>query len=247
MDTNFNYVPRSLTMQATLRDSRPYQKRSTAFDIRPELAPYNGPYSVLRLGILLPTAPRLLALTWSAARQAALWLACLCLAPLSVRNSPASLAIILNTFVFLPQARAQPTSIHDNMSGLEVAGIVLGVIPLVISALEHYKGGRGVASSIVKWRGHLDTLIFRLKLQRTFFYLHILELLRAADVVDLEDCVDLTEEECIVILRDAKTAKEFQEYLGSLYGTFLEVLGRYETCLKTIVGKIGHISRIPDV
>jgi hypothetical protein len=133
------------------------------------------------------------------------------------------------------------------MSGFEVAGVVLGAIPLVISALEHYRNGKGTASSFVKWRGHLDTLIFRLKLQQTFFYLDILELLRVANVDQLEDRVDLTEEECIVILSDAKTGKGVRKFLGPLYNTFIEILARYETCLKTIAGKLGHIRRLPDV
>lgn len=133
------------------------------------------------------------------------------------------------------------------MSGFEVAGVVLGTIPLVISALEHYRSGKGTASSFVKWRGHLDTLIFRLKLQQTFFYLDILELLRVANIDELEDRVDLTEEECIAILSDAKTGKGVREFIGPLYNTFIEILARYETCLKTIAGKLGHIQRLPDV
>jgi hypothetical protein len=133
------------------------------------------------------------------------------------------------------------------MSGFEVAGVVLGAIPLVISALEHYKSGKGVASSFIKWRGHLDTLIFRLKMQRTFFYLDISELLRLANVIELEDSVDLTEEDCVAILSDAKLGKHLQEFLGPLYQTSLEVLGRYEDCLKTIAGKIGRITRLPNV
>jgi hypothetical protein len=133
------------------------------------------------------------------------------------------------------------------MSGFEVAGIVLGVIPLAISALEHYKAGKGLASSFIKWRGLLDTLIFRLKLQKTFFYLHILELLREARVPELDDRIDLTAEECVMILRNTKTAEEVRDYLGGLYATFQDVLDRYEACLKAIVAKLGHIQRLPGV
>ncbi|KAK7728333.1 hypothetical protein SLS63_006781 [Diaporthe eres] len=132
------------------------------------------------------------------------------------------------------------------MSGFEICGVVLGVIPLVISALEHYKAGKGVAATFVKWRGHLDTLIFRLKLQNTFFYLQIRELLREAQVAQLEGQIDLTEEQCMAVFRDKQTGEEIREYLGPLYDTFMEVLGRYELCLKTIVAKIGHIRRFPN-
>ncbi|KAG8166645.1 hypothetical protein KVR01_002334 [Diaporthe batatas] len=132
------------------------------------------------------------------------------------------------------------------MAALEICGVVLGVIPLVISALEHYKAGKGAAAAFVKWRGQLDTLIFRLKLQRTFFYLHTLELLREAQVAQLRDRVDLTEEECVAVLRDKETGEAIREYLGPLHDTFEEVLGRYELSLKTIVAKIGHIKRLPN-
>lgn len=133
------------------------------------------------------------------------------------------------------------------MSGLEICGVVLGVIPLVISALEHYKAGKGAAAAFVKWRGHLDTLIFRLKLQNTFFYLQIRELLREAQVAQLEGQIDLTEEQCMAVFRDKQTGEEVKEYLGPLHDTFVEVVGRYELCLKTIVTKIGHIRRFPNV
>lgn len=104
-----------------------------------------------------------------------------------------------------------------------------------------------MASSFLKWRGHLDTLIFRLKLHQTFFYLEILELLRLAGVSEVHDFVDLTADECVAILTDVKTGKHMREHLGPLYHTCLEILARYESCLRTIVGKIGHIQRLPKV
>jgi hypothetical protein len=133
------------------------------------------------------------------------------------------------------------------MSGFEIAGIVLGTIPLVIAALEHYRAGKGVASSFIKWHGHLDTLVFRLKLQHTFFYLQIRDLLRESGVAEVIGCDDLREEDCITLLRDPKTGVELREYFGPLYETFLEILERYETCLRTISGKLGHLRRIPNV
>ncbi|KAK3389729.1 hypothetical protein B0H63DRAFT_556836 [Podospora didyma] len=131
------------------------------------------------------------------------------------------------------------------MSGFEVAGVVLAALPLIISSLEHYRSGKGAASAFVKWHGHLDKLIFRLKLQQTFFYLDTLELLRVANVEEIEDRVDLTEEECAAVLADAKTGEELKRFLGPLYATSIEILGRYEACLKALAGKIGHIKRLP--
>lgn len=55
------------------------------------------------------------------------------------------------------------------MSGFEVAGVVLGTIPLLISALEHYKEG---ISTIRTWRNYdreLRSLIRNLETERVRF------------------------------------------------------------------------------
>ncbi|KAH7324477.1 hypothetical protein B0I35DRAFT_424275 [Stachybotrys elegans] len=130
------------------------------------------------------------------------------------------------------------------MSGLEIAGLVLGAIPLVICALEHYKSGKSTGALMLKWRGQLDVLISRLKAQRLRFYFDIMELLRLAEVSQVVDRVDLTEEECLIILQDAKKGEKVQQYLGFLHAQFLEVLGRYEDCLKTIAKELRHIRRL---
>ncbi|KAI3317382.1 hypothetical protein HD806DRAFT_515334 [Xylariaceae sp. AK1471] len=132
------------------------------------------------------------------------------------------------------------------MSGFEVAGIVLGAIPLLISALEHFKTGRGAVATFVKYNGLLDDLLHRLGTQRLLFYFDILQLLRNAGVEGVVDRAGVTEDDCLLILQDAKTGIQLQEYLGLHYDTFLNTLGRYENCLKKIAKKLKHIRRLPD-
>ncbi|KAI1362082.1 hypothetical protein F5Y08DRAFT_341997 [Xylaria arbuscula] len=129
------------------------------------------------------------------------------------------------------------------MSGFEIAGVVLGAIPLVISALEHYKAGKGVAATFFKWRDQLDTLICRLKLQQCLLYFNLIELLRDAGVEDaIEE--DLTEERCRQILEESKNEEAVRAYLGVVpYSMFLEILKRYETCLTVLARKLEHIHR----
>ncbi|KAI1260761.1 hypothetical protein F5Y18DRAFT_431931 [Xylariaceae sp. FL1019] len=130
------------------------------------------------------------------------------------------------------------------MSGLEIAGVVLGAIPLVISALEHYKAGKGAAATFFKWRDQLDTLINRLKLQRCLLHLELLELLRSSGIEEAM-AEDLSEEECFRVLRDPGNGKAIQESLGLLYETSLDVFRRYEACLVTLTGKLAHIQGPP--
>ncbi|KAF6810449.1 hypothetical protein CPLU01_15301 [Colletotrichum plurivorum] len=129
------------------------------------------------------------------------------------------------------------------MSGSEVAGLVLGVLPLVINALAEYREGKGALSTLLKFKGLLDDLIHQLSTQKTAFYLDILQLLREAKVSAILDDIDPPESRCISVLRDARTADEVKKYLGQLYSPFLETLGCYEKCLKEITSKLETIVR----
>jgi hypothetical protein len=87
------------------------------------------------------------------------------------------------------------------MSGFEVAGLVLGIIPLAISALEHYKAGRGWLKTWRDFDGQLDMLIHRLNVQRTFFHLHIIDLLRNAGVKEVINSSRISEKDCSDLIK----------------------------------------------
>jgi hypothetical protein len=55
------------------------------------------------------------------------------------------------------------------MSGIEVVGLVLGAIPLAISALEHYKEGIDVISDFRNYRSILKSLKTKLSIQEELF------------------------------------------------------------------------------
>ncbi|EXF79645.1 hypothetical protein CFIO01_12955 [Colletotrichum fioriniae PJ7] len=96
------------------------------------------------------------------------------------------------------------------MSGFEVAGVVLGVLPLVIDALAEYREGKGALSTLLKFKGLLDDLIHQLSTQKTAFYLDILQLLREAKVPEILDDIDPPESRCISVLKDAQTDVKLQ-------------------------------------
>jgi hypothetical protein len=55
------------------------------------------------------------------------------------------------------------------MSGLEVAGVVLGALPLVISALEHYARGAESVKIYYRYKIQLQNLIDAVKTQKVIF------------------------------------------------------------------------------
>ena len=130
------------------------------------------------------------------------------------------------------------------MSGFEIAGLVLGALPILISALENYKAGKGPVASWRKWRGLLDILIHRLHSARCVFTLKLETLLIAAGI----DCQTLqNEQHYIRILTDEKVAQKLQEYLRSSFDRFQSVVQEYERCLKLIAAELTEIRRLPNV
>ncbi|KAK0668907.1 hypothetical protein QBC41DRAFT_320875 [Cercophora samala] len=132
------------------------------------------------------------------------------------------------------------------MSGFEVAGVVLGAIPLVIAALEHYQAGKGAVASFLKYGGLLENLILRLKIQQHLYHTDILFLLQAAGIVELNLPDEETVVACLRLLKDPEVGEEIQDWLGPLSDPFKQLVGQYESSLKAIVGHIKHIQRLPD-
>jgi hypothetical protein len=63
------------------------------------------------------------------------------------------------------------------MSGLEVAGVVLGSLPLVISALEHYASGITTAKRFWRYKSEVRSLILQINTERRIFVNTIEQLL----------------------------------------------------------------------
>jgi hypothetical protein len=55
------------------------------------------------------------------------------------------------------------------MSGFEVVGVILGVIPLLVSALEHYADGVRTVQRFRRYKYELKTLALELKTEQTLF------------------------------------------------------------------------------
>lgn len=128
------------------------------------------------------------------------------------------------------------------MSGLELAGVVLGAFPVIIEALSAYRAQRGLLATFRKSGGLLERLIHQLKMQKVNFYLDVLELLREARVPEILKENDPGIDRCVEILQAVKTGDEVKEYLGShIFEDFLDILRLWETDLVEITSKLSHI------
>lgn len=132
------------------------------------------------------------------------------------------------------------------MSGIEVAGLVLGALPVVISALQSYKAGQGPIASLMKRPGPLDNLIDRLQNARCVFSVKLETLLLVAGIWINGQSLQ-NERDCMRILMKKRVARKLKKYLRSYFDNFLSVVRRYESCLKSIAAALVNIQRLPNV
>ena len=122
------------------------------------------------------------------------------------------------------------------MSGLEVIGVVLGAVPLIVSALEKYKTTKRIWDRARKIALHIDELIEAL-VENQILIETSLELLHKA--VEAEDaCSDHHTMDYASKLRRTDIARELQLYMGKLYQPYERALLRCEETLFKIVRKI---------
>lgn len=79
------------------------------------------------------------------------------------------------------------------MSGIEVAGLVLGAVPLVLAAMEFYAKGIAVSRRCFKYREQFQSLLVELRTENTLCS-NSLHLLLASDTKRFSN--DITNRRC---------------------------------------------------
>jgi hypothetical protein len=133
------------------------------------------------------------------------------------------------------------------MSGIEVAGIVLAVLPLVISALEDYKRGlKPLKRLALTWRLELQNLTRCLREQKYFFRINLRRLVIAA-APDSDDYK--VSEDLVSVLKHGSARESIERYLvdGESVEMFDGILKDYVSLLGDVVQKLKHIHRPTEV
>ena len=127
------------------------------------------------------------------------------------------------------------------MSGFEVAGLILGAIPIIVSALQQYKTTRE------KWRYfrgkalYIDRLIDSLEEQRVLIDADLEILFRAMGLEGNSIALFHTGDR-MTILDSDEVSQELREYLGQIYDPYRNALAKCENALKAIVMHIGGLT-----
>ena len=117
------------------------------------------------------------------------------------------------------------------MSGMEIAGLILGAVPLTIAALKQYKTAHEMLRSFKRKSLLIDRLIGVLQEQEFCLESEFTLLLRAAG------CTINGEDMQALLVRDDIT-KDLKGYLGRAYEPYLNALIGCKSSLEDIVKRI---------
>ena len=120
------------------------------------------------------------------------------------------------------------------MSGIEIAGLILGAVPLTIAALQHYKKAHEMLGSFKHKSMLIDRLLGVLQEQKFCLESESILILRAAG------CIINGEDLQAAFLR-GDIVENLSKYLGHAYEPYLKALTRCQTSLEDIVRKIGGL------
>ena len=135
-------------------------------------------------------------------------------------------------------------SILPTMSGLEIAGTILGAIPVIVVALQLSK--RQVDETKQKWRlfrnraQYIDRLIDSLECQKMMIAGDLAVLIRAAAAPLLDDYSLLNVTGINQLLERQDVRHRLETYLGERYDSIRKTLMHCETSSKDIAAKISE-------
>ncbi|RYP46715.1 hypothetical protein DL768_007123 [Monosporascus sp. mg162] len=104
----------------------------------------------------------------------------------------------------------------------EIAGLVLGAVPLLISALEHYEDFVEPTVAFFKWKGQLSKVTRRLLMGHTAYEQNVRLLLK--QVVSNEDLVSMIDDPQSDDWKSDCLVKDLREKLGSAYQPTLSTI-----------------------
>jgi hypothetical protein len=126
------------------------------------------------------------------------------------------------------------------MSGAEVVGFLLGAIPLVISAIEHYRDGLDLFVDYSHYQSTLKALRTRLRIQLNL-YEGTLKRLLLSELSSIE--ADVLFPATDVPLETAlwgtpEIEEKLRKKLGKQYDTFMDVVWEMDAVMKKLMSKL---------
>ncbi|KAJ5739887.1 hypothetical protein N7533_012671 [Penicillium manginii] len=132
------------------------------------------------------------------------------------------------------------------MSGFEIVGVVLGAIPLIISAIDCYKTTSQKIKFMTKKELLLDRLIQSLEEQK-FLLDNEIRLALQGTHLDEEEIIALIARQGLNPFQDPEIADSLKDHLGDAFPLYKKAVSRCEDNLKAIIANISGLSSASQV
>ncbi|CEL01824.1 hypothetical protein ASPCAL01402 [Aspergillus calidoustus] len=126
------------------------------------------------------------------------------------------------------------------MSGVEVAGLILGAIPIVVAALKTYKETKQRYIWFMSKEAYIDRLIQSLNEQVYFIKSDVEVALRSTDL-EPESIKSILTGPDLSPWNDHEVADAIREYLGEGFELYLDALGRCQATICTIIASLNGL------
>lgn len=107
-------------------------------------------------------------------------------------------------------------------TGLEIAGVVLGSLPLIIAALEHYAQGVAAAKRFLRYRLEMKSILTELTTQKSIF-INTCEILLTG-MVPVQEMSAFLREPGEELWKDTLLDQKLRERLGTSYDGYIETI-----------------------
>lgn len=104
------------------------------------------------------------------------------------------------------------------MSGIEIAGLVLGAVPLIISAIEHYESSLNPVMAFFKWKDELEKAMRELWILHSYYEMTMRNLL--IDVTTDAQLDEMLSRPESPLWKSSKLNEELRHKLGAAYRVY---------------------------
>jgi hypothetical protein len=121
------------------------------------------------------------------------------------------------------------------MSGIEIAGLILGALPLIIAGIESYQEGLDPIKAFYSWERQLPHYINKLRLQHVH-YEQTIRLLFSS--ITTERQFDSMLADPLGAWQDEELASKLQHKLDEAYGAYETTIANIQKIMVKIAGKL---------
>lgn len=132
-----------------------------------------------------------------------------------------------------------------DMSGLEIAGLVLGSIPLVIAALEHYEDIMASKRSFFSYVAELEHATRSLACEQVLFQQSMKSLLKP--ITRDHELRDMLDNTASPLWKESSINSALEDHLDIAFVTYMEVVQAIEAIIKKVSTKIKNLSGASNV